>query len=236
MRKRISLKTRRRGLSPKDFRDHYEQRHVPLGLSFIDRFQWRRYVRNYVLDVFGAPIGFDAYTEFWVADDADDEALARFIASHEFRTLDEDDRRFLDVDARFSCEVVEKSLELDTAKGGLAGEVVKAALFWRAGVSSPSESLELVRKLLAPIADCVVDATLARVVASPPAAPFDSLLTLRLASARAADLDLDAMPSVSWSLLTVEPVETATERLFGPGGSVALAEPPPGRTPERTPL
>ena len=49
--KLLSVKTRREGSTREAFRKHYEERHVPLGLGFIDRFRWRKYVRNHVLEV-----------------------------------------------------------------------------------------------------------------------------------------------------------------------------------------
>lgn len=235
MRKRISLKTRRRGLSPKDFRDHYEQRHVPLGLSFVDRFQWRRYVRNYVLDVRGAPVGFDAYTEFWAADDADDGSLARFIASPEFQVLKEDDRRFLDVEARFSCELVEVPFARNGRDPGPDAQTVKVALLWTSGAAPPSELAVLARRIVEPVKDRIAEATLEKVVDPSPTAPFDTLLTLRLGANRAADLAVDAMAATPWSLLTLDPVETPADRLFG-GSRTASADRAPRATPrERTP-
>ena len=235
MRKRISLKTRRRGLSPEDFRDHYEHRHVPLGLAFIDRFQWRRYVRNYVLEVIGAPVAFDGYTEFWVDDDADDEVLARFVASPEFETLKEDDRRFLDVEARFSCEVVELPFARNRRDPGPDAQTLKLALLWTSGAAPPSEVAALAERVTAPVIDRIAEVSLEKVVDPAPTAPFDTLLTLRLAGARAADLVVDAMPATSWSLLTLDPVETPADRLFG-GSRMASTEPKPSATPaERTP-
>ncbi|MBW2422712.1 MAG: EthD domain-containing protein [Deltaproteobacteria bacterium] len=234
MRKRISLKTRRPGLSPGAFRDHYENRHVPLGLAFVDRFQWRRYVRNYVLEVIGAPIAFDGYTEFWVDDDANDEVLARFVASPEFEVLKEDDRRFLDVEARFSCEVVEVPFGRNARDPGPDAPAAKVALLWKSGPAPARDVAALARRITEPVADGIAEATLEEVVDPPPTAPFDTLLTLRLAADLAADLAVDALPATSWSLLTLDPVETPADRLFG-GSRTASADLASAATPsERT--
>lgn len=226
MRKKISLKTRRPGLSHAAFREHYEDRHVPLGLAYVDRFRWRRYVRNYVLDQRGAPVGFDAYTEFWIDPDADEEALARFVASPEFHGLHADDRRFLDVDARFSCDVVEIPLDPGARDAADAGPVSKLTLLWRSEPVAASEAVGLVHRITAPVADQLVAASLDRVLEPPATAPFDHLLTLRLASAGAgaSALDASAIPWERWSLLTVEPVETPASKLYGAGDSLAAAE------------
>lgn len=213
MRKRISLKTRRPGLSPEAFRDHYENRHVPLGLEYVDRFQWRRYVRNYVVATIGTPVAFDGYAEFWVDDEADDEALARFVASPEFATLHEDDGRFLDVEARFSGEVAAVPFQ---PRGRSRGDaVVKVTLLWTAGPEPAAEVVARASRITTHLGDCVVDAALEQVLDPPPKAPFDTLLTMFLADARADDVPLDTMPERPWSLLTLDPVETPADRLFG---------------------
>ncbi len=235
MRKRISLKTRRSGLSPEAFRDHYESRHVPLGLEHVDRFQWRRYVRNYVVATIGSPVAFDGYAEFWVDDDADDEGLARFIASPEFARLDEDDRRFLDVEARFSGEVVVVPFEpRGRSRGDEAAKsdaLEKVTLLWTAGPESAVEIAARASRITTCLADRVVDATLERVLAPPPKAPFDTLLTLFLADATAEDVPLDAMPARSWSLVTLDPVETPADRLFG--GTRTVGARAPSRVPPK---
>ncbi len=109
----LSFKTRRSDLSFAAFRSHYEERHVPLGLSHIEHFRWRKYVRNYVVGpaldgVEG--VDFDCMTEFWVADREDQKRTALFVESAEFSALDQDDRRFLDVTRRLSFEVDEELL------------------------------------------------------------------------------------------------------------------------------
>lgn len=231
MRKRISLKTRRPGLTLEAFRDHYESRHVPLGLAHVDRFQWRRYVRNYVVEALGIPVAFDGYAEFWVDDDADDEALARFVASPEFAALHEDDARFLDVGARFSAEVVAVPFEAAAGRTREAGaaktdDAEKVVMLWTAGAGVAGESAACAARITASLADRVVAATLEQVLDPAPTAPFDTLLTMFLAEARAADIPLGAMPGSPWSLLTLDPVETPADRLFG-GAPTAVAPAPP---------
>ena len=108
--KLLSFKTRRSDLTPTQFRSHYEQRHVPLGLSFIEHFRWRSYVRNYIVDPGPECVDFDCLTEFWVGEREDQARTARFVASPEFSVLDDDDRRFLDVTRRLSFEVEERIL------------------------------------------------------------------------------------------------------------------------------
>ena len=108
--KLLSFKTRRPDLTPATFRSHYEERHVPLGLSFIDHFRWRKYVRNYVVSPVLGSVDFDCVTEFWVADREDRERTSEFAASPAFSVLDHDDRQFLDVTQRLSFEVEERVL------------------------------------------------------------------------------------------------------------------------------
>ncbi|MCP4907663.1 MAG: EthD domain-containing protein [bacterium] len=105
--KLLSFKTRRPDLTPDVFRSHYEEHHVPLGLSFIEHFRWQRYVRNYVAHPVTGGVPFDCLTEFWVSARADQERTTRFVGSPEFSVLDADDRRFLDITRRLSFEVKE---------------------------------------------------------------------------------------------------------------------------------
>ncbi|MAG33817.1 MAG: hypothetical protein CL908_23295 [Deltaproteobacteria bacterium] len=132
--KLLSFKTRRPGLTSEAFRSHYETRHVPLGLSFIDHFRWRKYVRNYVVGPGLGRVGFDCLTEFWVAGSEDQERTARFVGSPEFSVLDEDDRRFLDVAHRLSFEVEEHLLAGVERERDPAG-VLRLAMF----ISKPTE-------------------------------------------------------------------------------------------------
>jgi hypothetical protein len=103
----LSVKTRREGSTRAEFRRYYEGHHIPLGLGFIDRFRWRKYVRNHVMEVHAGAVDFDCLTEFWVASREDQESTQVFAASPAFRVLDDDDPRFLDVSRRLACELQE---------------------------------------------------------------------------------------------------------------------------------
>ncbi|MBK7951595.1 MAG: EthD domain-containing protein [Deltaproteobacteria bacterium] len=106
--KLLSVKTRREGSTREAFRRHYEERHVPLGLGFIDRFRWCKYVRNHVLEVRAGRVDFDCLTEFWFASRDDQASTRSFATAPEFAVLDEDDPRFLDVSKRLSFEQEER--------------------------------------------------------------------------------------------------------------------------------
>ncbi len=106
--KLLSVKTRRPGSTREAFRQHYEGRHIPLGLGFIDRFRWCKYARNHVVAVHAGRIDFDCLTEFWFASREDQESTSTFAASPAFKVLDEDDARFLDVTRRLSFELDER--------------------------------------------------------------------------------------------------------------------------------
>ena len=108
--KLLSLKTRLPGTTREAFRRHYEERHIPLGLGFIDRFRWRKYARNHVVAVHAGEVDFDCLTEFWFGSPADQESTRVFAASPEFRVLDDDDERFLDVTRRLSFPLEEQSI------------------------------------------------------------------------------------------------------------------------------
>lgn len=212
MRKRLSIKTRRPDLSRSEFRHYYETRHVPLGLSFIDHFKWLRYVRNHVLSSRGGLITFDCYAEFWVADDADDEALYRFLRSEDFRRLDLDDRQFLDISRRLSFEVREMVLLSDESAAPEQGN--KAVLVWKQG-ANPREVAEVV-------ASRIVNAMASRLrravldVALPPLpeeAPFDVFLSLEYQGSSPLEIDSSLLPQGRWALLEVDPIETPPEQL-----------------------
>lgn len=137
MLKLLSVKTRRTDSTREAFRRHYEERHVPLGLGQLAHFRWRKYVRNHVLAVEAGEADFDCLTEFWIADRADQQATQAFAASPDFRPLDEDDRRFLDITRRFTCEL-EESLEAGRRDGpDPLGTRRRAAIFARAPSVDP---------------------------------------------------------------------------------------------------
>ena len=211
MRKRISLKTRRPDLSVREFRDHYENRHVPLGLGFIDRFQWRRYVRNHVASVGGSPIGFDCYSEFWVDDGFDDASLESFIQSADFAVLNEDDRRFLDVTERASFDVeewvVKPSREKDSASG-------KTAVLWSRGEEA-RDARSVARAIVDSLGDSLLAASLDMSIGPVPRAlPFDTLLTLTFARSGQVVLESPGEPACRYSVLEIEAAETLPHLLF----------------------
>lgn len=107
MLKAVVLLRRKAGLSPEQFRDHYESNHVPLVRRVLPMIG--RYVRNY-LDLTSVSAGrqddstssaptpyFDVITEIWFDDDA---AYQRFLDALSdpvvSEALREDEERFLD--------------------------------------------------------------------------------------------------------------------------------------------
>ena len=57
------LVSRKDGVSPEEFREHYENIHAPLAAKHLPYLA--RYVRNYAVDRFGGDIDCDCVTEFW---------------------------------------------------------------------------------------------------------------------------------------------------------------------------
>jgi uncharacterized protein (TIGR02118 family) len=57
------LVSRKAGVSPEEFREHYETIHAPLAAKHLPYLA--RYVRNYAVDRFGGDVGWDCVTEFW---------------------------------------------------------------------------------------------------------------------------------------------------------------------------
>lgn len=135
----LSVKTRRENTTRDAFRRHYEERHVPLGLGFIDRFRWRKYARNHVVAVHSGLADFDCLTEFWVASRADQESTRAFALEPGFRVLDEDDSRFLAIGRRFSCELEESLLVGTRAAVDPPGTRRLTAIFARPEASDPAQ-------------------------------------------------------------------------------------------------
>tara|TARA_R110002110_G_scaffold409068_2_gene631115 strand:+ start:3804 stop:4451 length:648 start_codon:yes stop_codon:yes gene_type:complete len=212
MRKRLSIKTRRPDLSRSEFRHYYETCHVPLGLSFINHFKWLRYVRNHVRSSSGSLITFDCYAEFWVADDADDEALYGFLRSEDFRRLDLDDRQFLDISRRLSFEV--REVVLLPAQATSPGRHNKAVLMWKQG-ANPREVAEMAAsRIVSALTDQLHFAALD--VALPPVpeeSPFDAFLSLEYKGSAPLAMDSSLLPQARWALVEVDPVETPPEKL-----------------------
>ncbi len=212
MRKRLSIKTRRPDLSRSEFRDYYETRHVPLGLSFIEHFKWLRYVRNHVRSTRGGLVAFDCFAEFWVADDADDKALYKFLRSEDFRRLDLDDRQFLDISRRLSFEVREVVLLSDEA--ATADPRNKAVFMWKQGANPREVPETLASRIVTELGDRLCSAALD--VALPPVpeeSPFDAFLSLEYAGSSPLEIDSQLLPESRWALVEVDPVETPREKL-----------------------
>ncbi len=129
--KLLSVKTRRPGSTREAFRQHYEGRHIPLGLGFIDRFRWRKYVRNHVVAVHAGQVDFDCLTEFWFASREDQDSTRAFAATPAFGVLDEDDARFLDVTRRLSFELEERIVAGERPAFDAAGTRRISAIFSR---------------------------------------------------------------------------------------------------------
>jgi len=232
--KLISVKTRRPDLSREEFRRHYEGRHVPLGLGFLERFRWRKYVRNHVVGTLAGAPDFDCLTEFWVAS-ADDRALTReFVQSAEFQALDEDDRRFLDVTRRLSFEVEEQLLSGPPRSVDPAGTRRLAMLIGGpSGAALAGAAAELGRRLAAALPDPCPRITLDRRV-DDEAGPHEIAAVLSL-WIRAGD-GLPAWlrwPGAAepWAVVDLEVVETPPAALFhGAGETPGL----PGSSRERS--
>jgi hypothetical protein len=110
----VVLIRRKIGLSQGEFRDYYEQRHVPLALGFIRPFLLD-YRRTYLEgeagyadlvsgeDADAAAAGsfaYDCITEMWFRDAATLDAMFETLSRPEVRAaLTEDENRFLDRDS-----------------------------------------------------------------------------------------------------------------------------------------
>ena len=97
---------RRAGLTPAQFRDHYETVHAPLAMRLLPI---RRYVRNYLLPTPGMPDPpYDVMTEFWF-DSAEEAAAARaWYAADESQTLQRDEMTFMDRDSMIMYDAEER--------------------------------------------------------------------------------------------------------------------------------
>ncbi|MBP1684662.1 MAG: Ethyl tert-butyl ether degradation EthD [Deltaproteobacteria bacterium] len=94
MLKVIALIKRRADLARAEFRQHYEEIHVPLALRHIDQF--RKYVRNHVTaEVAGGPCGFDCLTELWYADHAALQRVLTYLQSPAAEPIRRDELTFM---------------------------------------------------------------------------------------------------------------------------------------------
>jgi len=104
--KSISLIRRKAGVTPEEFRRHYEEVHAPPALTCLPGL--KKYVRNYVVgDVFGAPADFDVASEFWYESADDVKASLAFYHSPAGQVLRDDELLFMDKDSIRACRVVE---------------------------------------------------------------------------------------------------------------------------------
>ena len=120
--KMVVLFRRKQGLTPDQFRDHYEQRHAPLALKLFPYF--KDYTRNYIRHDLkhqragGEPIDsnldFDAIVEITFASNDDYERMRREMADPAIREqVVADEQRFLDRSATVVFLVdEERSLEM----------------------------------------------------------------------------------------------------------------------------
>lgn len=104
MKKLTFLFRRKPDMTPEQFRDHYENRHVPLALRLLPYFS--DYVRNYIRhDLAYRPAGlsvdnaaqFDVVTEVTFATEADYDLMMKRLADPSVsRQIVEDEERFMD--------------------------------------------------------------------------------------------------------------------------------------------
>jgi len=105
--KAVSLIKRKPGISREEFKEHYEEVHVPLALQ---HFPFMRYVRNYVIIPPGVEEpDFDCITEVWFADMEACQAAAEFSVSPEYKVISDDEEKFMDRD-RIVAFLVEENV------------------------------------------------------------------------------------------------------------------------------
>lgn len=96
----LAFLTRKPGMSPEAFRDHYETQHQPLARRLFPEILGHR--RNYATDaghLFPPGVAmpaWDAVSEIWFADRAGFEAMLARIAAGEAQAISDDELRFLD--------------------------------------------------------------------------------------------------------------------------------------------
>ena len=215
----ISVKTRRPDLSRAEFRRYYEGRHVPLGLGFLERFRWRKYVRNHVVATLAGTPGIDCLTEFWVAS-AEDRALTRgFVQSADFQVLDDDDRRFNT--RRLSFEVEEQPPSGPPRAVDAAGTRRIAMLIGGpSGAALAGAAAELGRRLAAALPDGCPRITFDRRVGDE-VGPHEIAAILSLWTRAGDDLpDSFRWPGAAepWAVVDLEVVETPPAALFHRAG------------------
>jgi hypothetical protein len=121
--KKIVLVKRKQGLSPEEFRAGYENSHSRLAVELFGHL-WTSYRRNYLLTgySFGAghgrgntggadEIGFDAISEFTLADEGALEEMSRISMQNFDRIKDDEGKWFDQVNSWLvTCETIEEDL------------------------------------------------------------------------------------------------------------------------------
>lgn len=115
--KGMLLVRRRPDLTPEEFRDHYENVHVPLVLSHFPGL--RGNVRNHVLTGPETPeLPFDCVTEFWWDTREQFDAAVAYLQSEAGRPIREDEERFIDRERMVMFLVDERASDLGAATSG----------------------------------------------------------------------------------------------------------------------
>lgn len=119
MYKSIALFKRKDGLTHEEFKEYYENHHVPLKMRIMELPGLVRYVRRY-LNPLSDPAseafrlsGFDVITEVWFKDKASFDAYRAFSLDPEYRKVNaEDEDKFLDRDNMYFHTVDEREYDL----------------------------------------------------------------------------------------------------------------------------
>jgi len=112
--KRIIMFKRKTGVTPEEFRQQYEEVHVPLALYFLPTV--RKYVRNYIKTnaspASAAELEFDCITEQWFDDMEGFQAMMDTVAGDAGQALRHSLQVFVDTDkvVHFLVEEVESEI------------------------------------------------------------------------------------------------------------------------------
>ncbi len=109
---------RRPGMSKEDFRDYYENHHVPLALKYASGL--KQYVRRYLdpeprLETgSGEDLGYDVMTELWFEDEKVCKGTLKYLASAMLPDdVIEDEKQLFDRDSIRVATTVEYVTKLD---------------------------------------------------------------------------------------------------------------------------
>ncbi|MFC1999714.1 EthD domain-containing protein [Chloroflexota bacterium] len=112
--KRMVFLKRKQGVTPEEFREQYEEVHVPLALEFLTTV--RKYVRNYITTntslASTAEPGFDCITEQWFDDMEGYQAMVNSIDGDAGQALIHSLKVFVDLTkaVEFLVEEVESEI------------------------------------------------------------------------------------------------------------------------------